>query len=388
MKKYLAAAAAATLGLGGLVLGTTAASAHTATADISCESWSASATAYDEAAYGTVIADGVVIHEGAFNGNGSYTNVPWASEADSHRLQVTIDSTEDQYDYSYDQTVTGCITEVPPTEEPPVVTPHIQDYVGNCDAAFVLDNLGSTVDVTYTINGIDFLVSAGTAVHTDADGTRIEPSTTNTYVITTDTGASWEFQGGDCETIPPTEEPPVEPEEPVVYPPNGNVFLQCDSFLVVADNLPAGSIARVYVNAVLFDEKAAVGGSYTLRGSFPEDYRVVHLIVTNEAGETIVDIIQNNQDCNFPTPPAEVCEGDEVQAEDGSCVPPTFYEPEIGTPISSEAPVAPAPSASAPQALQEQDELPQTGNELALGGGLLAFGLIVAGVIARRFANR
>jgi hypothetical protein len=51
----------------------------------------------------------------------------------------------------------------------PLAEPRIQDYV-TCDSAkFVLDNLGSNIPVTYTINGVQQEVSAGTALHVSAE---------------------------------------------------------------------------------------------------------------------------------------------------------------------------------------------------------------------------
>lgn len=169
-----------------------AAEAHDATATITCEGWTATATAYDQGATGVVIADGVTIHSGTFAGAGTLSGV-WPEVADAHRLQVTIDSQDgDQYDFAYDETVSGCA----PTP-PVVVVPQVQDYLGECSAAFVLDNTGSTVAVRYDVNGRAFDVPAGTAVHTDADGSRIDP-VEGRYLITTNTGQSWTFDALPC----------------------------------------------------------------------------------------------------------------------------------------------------------------------------------------------
>lgn len=129
--------------------------------------------------------------------------------------------------------VTTPPTTIPPVDEPttpPVVTPPVdviaplvQDYVSCTGGAFVLDNTGSTVPVVYTINGIDFTVPAGAAVHTDADGTLISPVDGSIirdlpgrfYVTAAD--RSWTFtapKASECGTVPPTEVPTDEPTTP------------------------------------------------------------------------------------------------------------------------------------------------------------------------------
>ncbi|MFM2475599.1 hypothetical protein, partial [Burkholderia cenocepacia] len=95
---------------------------------------------------------------------------------------------------------------MPAPSEPTVVAPQIQDYVGACDAAFVLDNRSSTIAVTYTIQGVDYVVPAGAGLHTDADGTRILP-VDGRYVITTDAGRAWTFLARACPTATPPSEP-------------------------------------------------------------------------------------------------------------------------------------------------------------------------------------
>ncbi len=104
-------------------------------------------------------------------------------------------------------------SEPAPSPTAPVVAhPQIQDYVGECDAAFVLDNRSSTVAVTYVINGITFVVPAGSGLHTDADGTRIQPID-GRYVITTDAGREWTFAARSCPTTTPAPSEPA-PSEP------------------------------------------------------------------------------------------------------------------------------------------------------------------------------
>lgn len=116
-----------------------------------------------------------------------------------------------------------------PTEEPtpPVVTPpvvdvvepRIQDYVKCEGAAFVLDNTGSTVPVRYLVSGDvrhEYVVPAGQTIHTDADGTLINPGPSG-YTITAG-DKTWTFPTSDnCPTTPPTTTEPATP--PVVVPP-------------------------------------------------------------------------------------------------------------------------------------------------------------------------
>lgn len=101
------------------------------------------------------------------------------------------------------------------------VQPRIQDYI-TCDgAAFVLDNTGSTEPVTYTIGYAEtggtprvYVVPAGEALHTDADGTLIQ-HTDRWYTITAG-DEFWQFPALMGEEFCPSEEEPVEPEVPTV----------------------------------------------------------------------------------------------------------------------------------------------------------------------------
>lgn len=101
---------------------------------------------------------------------------------------------------------------VPPFVPNPVA--HIQDYVKCEGGAFVLDALGSNVDITYAINGVKINVPAGTAVHTDADGSLIQPAD-GKYIVTASYGETqlWSktFKAKsvkDCH-VPPTPAPVV-----------------------------------------------------------------------------------------------------------------------------------------------------------------------------------
>lgn len=110
-----------------------------------------------------------------------------------------------------------------PTPSTPVdvVEPRIQDYVTCKGAAFVLDNTASTVEVTYTVAGKQFVVPAGTAVHTDADGF-LFPADIGVYKITTYPGdKTWAFAPpSDCAVVtPPVETPTPQPTGPATGAP-------------------------------------------------------------------------------------------------------------------------------------------------------------------------
>lgn len=114
----------------------------------------------------------------------------------------------------------GCT--VPTPHVPDVSAPLIQDYVTCKGAAFVLDNTGSNVDVTYDVDGTSVLVPAGTAVHTDADGALLPLEQAPFDISAGD--QSWSFNAPpatDCASTPPTEptpEPTPTPTEPTPTP--------------------------------------------------------------------------------------------------------------------------------------------------------------------------
>lgn len=94
---------------------------------------------------------------------------------------------------------------------PDVIEPHIQDYINCKGAAFVLDNTSSTVDVTYDINGLIYVVPAGKAIHTDAEGTIIQPNSDYEGYTIKAGDNTWHFESaGNCPSTPTT--PPVTPE--------------------------------------------------------------------------------------------------------------------------------------------------------------------------------
>jgi hypothetical protein len=107
----------------------------------------------------------------------------------------------------------GVVTALPDCAPVVVIEPRIQDFVKCEGAAFVLDNIASTETVTYVVNGISFVVPAGTAVHTDSNGTLIQP--VNGQYIVTAGDQSWTFPTkADCVVVPPVVDVP-----PVVVPP-------------------------------------------------------------------------------------------------------------------------------------------------------------------------
>jgi hypothetical protein len=231
--RFALAGTAVVLAAAGAVAIPLAASAHTPQATLTCDTAALSLTSYDKHATADVTLDGVSVHAGEFGGR-LVTSYPVTAGVDTHTLVVHVVS-RDGAQYGYDQTLTatGCAPVAPPTEEPTqppttppvtppadVVAPLVQDYI-TCDgSAFVLDNTGSTVDVTYTVAGKQFLVPAGTAVHTDADGF-LFPADIGPVTITTTPGdKSWTFaSASDCAVTPPTEEPTTPPTtEPTPEP--------------------------------------------------------------------------------------------------------------------------------------------------------------------------
>ncbi|GAA2175899.1 hypothetical protein GCM10009846_27590 [Agrococcus versicolor] len=205
--------------------------------------------------------------------------------------------------------------------EPAVVHPQIQDYVGACDAAFVLDNSSSTVDVTYTVNGVSYLVAAGTGIHTDADGTRIAP-VDGQYVITTDSGRTWTFPARSC----------------VVEPQIQDYVAACDAAFVL-DNSSSTVDVTYTVNGVSYRVPAGTGIHTDADGTriAPVDGQYV---ITTDTGRTW-------------TFPARACGVTPVPSEPAPSEPapsePTPSEPAPSDPAPSDpAPSDPAPSDPAP----------------------------------------
>jgi len=160
--------------------------------------------------------------------NAVWTTEP-STEAGSHVRTATANAGHQFSDGTATASVPYTIepkldaTKPPCYVAPPVVkVPQIQDYVKCEGAAFVLDNTGSNSDVVYTVNGVEFSVPAGQAVHTDADGVLIQPNKDDQYVITADgRDEPWVFEAKDCTVTPPTEEPTTPPTDEPTTPPTG-----------------------------------------------------------------------------------------------------------------------------------------------------------------------
>lgn len=219
--------------LTGLMLAAPA-QAHDAGITSTCTSLSANLSNYPGGSIIGGIVDGVDLGTSTFGPSFSQT-LP-LDPSIPHTWTITVKSGDG--DSRYDFTKTGasdpaCIpVAVPPAEEPPVITPppvvvtepRVQDYVDCLGGRFVLDNTGSTTDVTYVVQGTSYVVPAGTATRTDADGTLYQPYD-GTYTITAG-DQTWTFPtAGNCPTeeptppvVPPTDEPTEQPSVPVEQP--------------------------------------------------------------------------------------------------------------------------------------------------------------------------
>lgn len=238
MRKRIIAAAAAAVALGLIGTGAVAASAHTP--EISCtpsgvvhvqlKSYPAGSTVT-----GT-IGDAPV--GPATFGPSTFTASEKVDLTVEHSYDITVVGSDGEGNRHWTGTtsalcgvpVTPPVTEAPtpepttpPVTETPkptpvaVVEPRVQDYITCKGAAFVLDNTASTVEVEYVVAGRSFVVPAGAAVHTDADGF-LFPTDIGTYKITTYPGdKTWAFAPpSDCAVVtPPTETPSPEPTAPV-----------------------------------------------------------------------------------------------------------------------------------------------------------------------------
>lgn len=351
IRTTLAAAAALALAGVGLVAGTTAAAAHDASASLDCEGWTASASAYPADAHGLVIADGVTIHDGTFGGAGTLEGA-WPAEADSHRLQVTITSTDGWPDYVVDETVDGCAPVVDPPAEPepetPLVDPQVQTFIGECDAAFVLDNVGGAVPVYWTINGAHtYLVPAGEVVHTDADGTRIEPVDGEYQLLAHLTQRPleavvgyWTFPAGDC--IAPQPEPETA----------SSTSEWRDTGVIECGDTTVEQTRLVTVTSTSYD---LVDGQWVLGTP----------IVVSESTERQQRDLAADEVIACPLPPVETS---------------TPAQPAVDLDV----PVAPAPVVDAPAVGDAAPEtLPETGGTPAGWLVMLAIGIAAAGVVVR-----
>lgn len=207
------------------------AQAHDGGITATCTSLSANLSNYPGGSTIGGIVDGVDLGTSTFGPSFSQT-LP-LDPIIPHTWTITVKSGDG--DSRYDFTKTGasdpaCIpVVVPPVEEPPVITPppvivtepRVQNYVDCLGGRFVLDNTASTTDVTYVVQGTSYVVPAGTATHTDHDGTLYQPYD-GTYTITAGE-QTWTFPtAGNCPTeeptppvVPPTDEPTEQPTVPV-----------------------------------------------------------------------------------------------------------------------------------------------------------------------------
>lgn len=212
------------------------AQAHDGGITATCTSLSANLSNYPDGSTIGGIVDGIDLGTSTFGPSFSQT-LP-LDPTIPHTWTITVKSGDG--DGRYDFTKTGASDPscspvvVPPVEEPPVVIPppvvvtepRVQDYIDCLGGRFVLDNTASTTDVTYVVQGTSYVVPAGTATHTDADGTLYQPYD-GTYTITAG-DQTWTFPtAGNCPTeeptppvVPPTDEPTAQPSPPVAPTPS------------------------------------------------------------------------------------------------------------------------------------------------------------------------
>lgn len=215
----------------------------------------------------------------------------------------------------------------PPT---PVSIPHIQDYIGACDAEsreakFVLDNSGSNVDVTYVVDGISYVVAAGTGQHVSAG---LVPAEGKTYVITAG-DKTWSFEAKPCIT----PEPPVVDIAPAAA---ASIIATCGAAEVTLTNPEDDD---KYTNRLTASFVVYVDGEfYSAHAVVADQTEKVSLTFPEDSGDHVVTV---------RTGPAF---GDELLATatvDSNCVPPVIVtppteeptEPPVVTPEPTEPPV-------------------------------------------------
>ena len=125
MRRTAAACTAVLLGLAGAAVPALSASAHTPQAHLTCETATVSLTNYDAGATAKVVLDGETLLDGEFGGNWTLDPAAFDTTLDEHSLEVTVDSTDDTYNYASGPLhVKDCLPdEEPPAEEPPVEEP-------------------------------------------------------------------------------------------------------------------------------------------------------------------------------------------------------------------------------------------------------------------------
>jgi hypothetical protein len=212
--------------LTGIVFASSA-QAHDGGITATCTSLSANLSNYPGGSTIGGIVDGIDLGSSTFGPSFSQT-VPLEPTI-PHTWTITVKSGDG--DSRYDFTKTGasdpaCIpVVVPPVTPPVVVTPpvpvfYLQPFIDCLGGRFVFDNIGNTVDATFVAQGVAYLVPAGTAIHTHADGTLLQPID-GTYTITAG-DQTWTFPtAGNCPTeeptppvVPPTDEPTEQPTPP------------------------------------------------------------------------------------------------------------------------------------------------------------------------------
>jgi hypothetical protein len=192
------------------------ASAHDGGIKATCTSLSANLTNYPAGSTIGGTLDGVDLGTTTF-GPSYFNSIPLdPTVAHSWSIRVTSGDGDKRYNFTENGVSDPkCIPVVAPPVVVDIVQPHIQDYIDCLGGRFVLDNTGSTVPVTYTVQGTPIVVPAGQAIHTDADGTLYQPLD-GTYTVTAGDRV-WTFPtSGNCPIDQPTDpNPPVtNPEVP------------------------------------------------------------------------------------------------------------------------------------------------------------------------------
>jgi hypothetical protein len=387
------------LAVGGVLLASTVgvglaaaspASAHTPDFEVTCTSASIDLTNYPAGSTVSGTLDGVDLGTITFGAEGYHGHTA-LDPAVPHEWNIVVKSGDGNH--RYDVTYAGksdpsCIPVVPPTEPPtPVVVPLVQDYV-TCDGgAFVLDNTGSNEDVTYTVNGVSFPVPAGKAVHTDADGTLIQPTADLGGYLVTAGDRSWTFPAaGDCGTTVPTTPVPV----------TGSVTLSITaddctaSPKIVTWDIPdglaiggvTGSGSTVDTEATILN--AAIGGS-----EHPRSWILPITVLDGFSydGPDTVTLTQEVKSC--PTTPPTGEPTTPAPSDGPTTVPTDSPSPTAGTTPPATSPAAPSTprKSSTTAAPVAADTSRGTGGELAYTGisdgtkiaALLALGLLAAG---------
>lgn len=228
--KRAAIASAVIIGtpLAGLAFASSA-SAHDGGITATCNSLTANLTNYPAGSTIGGTLDGLDLGTSTFGP--SFSQTATLDPAVPHVWSITVTSGDGDPRYTFTTAGTSdpaCIpVVVPPVEEPPVVVVppapvfYVQDFIDCLGGRFVLDNTSNDVDATYTVNGVAYLVPAGSALHTDADGTIIQPNTALGAPYTITAGEqTWTFpSSGNCPTTPPVTTDPEPTTPPVVLPP-------------------------------------------------------------------------------------------------------------------------------------------------------------------------